>query len=54
MKKVLAILSIVVLASCGGGSSVDSTVDSTVVVDTVVVDSSVVVDSVSVDTLVAQ
>ena len=52
MKKVLAILSIVALASCGGNGSADSSVDSTAV-DTVLVDSVVVesVDSVaSVDT----
>lgn len=44
MKKVLAILSIVALASCGGSGSVDSTVDSTAV-DSVIVDTVLVSDS---------
>ena len=52
MKKVLAVLSIVALASCGGAETKETVVDS-VVVDSVVVDS-VVVDSVvaPVDTVV--
>jgi len=53
MKKLVAFLAIVSLVSCGGDSSTNSNVDSTVVVDTVIVDSTVV-DSVSVDTVVAQ
>ena len=44
MKKVLAILSIVALASCGGSSSTDSSVDSTSV-DSVIVDTMLVSDS---------
>lgn len=44
MKKVLAILSIVALASCGGGSSTDSSVDSTAV-DSVLVDTVLVSDT---------
>ena len=44
MKKVLAILSIVALASCGGGSSTDSSVDSTAV-DSVLMDTVLVSDS---------
>jgi len=53
MKKLVAFLAIVSLVSCGGDSSTNSNVDSTVVVDTVIVDS-IVVDSVSVDTVVTQ
>lgn len=44
MKKVLAILSIVVLASCGGSSSTDSNVDSTAV-DSVLLDTVLVYDT---------
>jgi len=53
MKKLVAFLAIVSLVSCGGDSSTNSNVDSTVVVDTVIVDSTVV-DSVSVDTVVVK
>jgi uncharacterized protein YcfL len=53
MKNLVLFLAIVLLVSCGGDSSMNSDVDSTVVVDTVIVDSTVV-DSVSVDTVVTQ
>jgi len=53
MKNLVAFLAIVSLVSCGGDSSMNSDVDSTVVVDTVIVDSTVV-DSVSVDTVVVK
>jgi len=53
MKNLVAFLAIVSLVSCGGDSSTNSNVDSTVVVDTVIVDSTVV-DSVSVDTVVVK
>jgi hypothetical protein len=53
MKNLVSFLAIVLLVSCGGDSSMNSDVDSTVVVDTVIVDSTVV-DSVSVDTVVTQ
>ena len=48
MKKVIAVLSIVVLASCGGNSTEvvsDSTSVDSVKVDSVVVDSTVSVDT---------
>lgn len=47
MKKVFLILSIVALASCGGGSSSETVTDSVKVDSTVVVDSVKVVDSVA-------
>jgi maltose-binding protein MalE len=48
MKKVIAVLSIVALASCGGGKSTEvSTTDSTVVKT----DSTIVTDSTKVDSI---
>jgi hypothetical protein len=46
MKKVIAILSIVALVSCGGGNSSEVVVDSTSVDSALVSDTAVVLDSV--------
>lgn len=48
MKKVLVLLSIVTLASCGGTTSPEEVKDSTLVDSVLVSDSAVVVDSVAV------
>jgi len=54
MKKVLVLLSIVALASCGGASTSEEVKDSTVVDSVVASDSAVVVDSAVVaDTVVS-
>ena len=50
MKKIVALLSIMALVSCGGSSTTDQVVTDSVVTDTVIVDSVPVVDSVSMNT----
>lgn len=54
MKKVLALLSIVALASCGGASTSEEVKDSTVVDSVLVSDSAVVADSVAVDSVLVK
>ena len=49
MKKIIALLSIVALASCGGEGTTDPVHVDSVISDTIVVDSVPVMDSVSVD-----